>query len=163
MLLRTLQAQGLPQVVACVGPSHSQEPSDTKSDTKSARQEVVKSLLSFVKYFVPSQTRVFDLGGVPGASSSSSANNVATDAFTALRALCEGKPADVRWRENRPWVLADELIFNPHPPNDSPQDGSAEVSNTGTLLVTGFVRGAPLNPDRLVHIPGYGDFQIEKV
>lgn len=163
MLLRTLQAQGLPQVIACVGPSHSQEPSDTKSDTKSARQEVVKSLLSFVKYFVPSQTRVFDLAGVSGASASSSASSLATDTLTALRVLCEGKPADVRWRENRPWVLADDLVFNPQPPANPLQDESAAISDTGTLLVTGYVRGAPLSPDRLVHIPGYGDFQVEKV
>jgi len=35
--------------------------------------------------------------------------------------------------------------------------------NTGTLRVTGVVRGAPMSANRLVHIPNYGDYQVEKV
>ena len=30
----------------------------------------------------------------------------------------------------------------------------------GKLAVSGYVRGAPLSADRLVHIPGLGDFQV---
>ncbi|CAD5211964.1 unnamed protein product [Bursaphelenchus okinawaensis] len=33
----------------------------------------------------------------------------------------------------------------------------------GTLKVTGYVRGPPLNVNRLVHIQGWGDFQLEKI
>lgn len=33
----------------------------------------------------------------------------------------------------------------------------------GRLDVTGIVRGAPLSVERLVHLPNYGDFQVEKV
>ena len=29
--------------------------------------------------------------------------------------------------------------------------------------MTGFVRGATINANRLVHIPGWGDFQVEKI
>jgi len=70
----------------------------------------------------------------------------------ALRALCEGKPADVRWREGRPWVLADEVRF---------EEGAEE--GKGTLTVTGVVRGAPLSADLLVHLTGWGDYRISKV
>ena len=29
------------------------------------------------------------------------------------------------------------------------------------LMVTGYVRGAPISANRLVHVPGLGDFQVE--
>ncbi|KAJ7451817.1 ribosome biogenesis protein tsr1 [Mycena galericulata] len=124
-LLRTLQAQGLPEVVTLLAPN---DDLDAK-----ARPGVLKSLLSFIQYFVPSQTRVFDL-------------HAAADRLNALRALAEGKPTDVRWREGRAWLLGE----------------SAEWED-GTLKVTGVVRGAPLSANRLVHLPNYGDFQISKI
>ena len=33
----------------------------------------------------------------------------------------------------------------------------------GTLQVTGYLRGPPLSVNRLVHIPGYGDYQMSKI
>ena len=124
MLLRTLQAQGLPTVVSCVAGG----PSDTKS-----RPGILKSLLSFMQYFVPSQSRIFDL-------------DVSSDRINALRTLCEGKPSDVRWREGRAWMLAEDVQWD-----------------DGRLDVTGVVRGIPFSANRLVHLPNYGDFQVEKV
>lgn len=124
-LLRALQAQGLPQVITVVG-------SPTPMEAK-AKPGIVKSLLSFIQYFVPSQTRVFDL-------------HVGADRLNTLRAVCEGKPEDVKWREGRPYVLAENVQWA-----------------DGVLAVTGVVRGASLSADRLVHLPNYGDFQIQKV
>jgi len=126
-LLRILQAQGLPDVITVVS-------ADTSSllDTK-ARTGVMKSLLSFIQYFVPSQGKIFDL-------------HTGADRLNAVRAIAEGKPGEVRWREGRAWVLGE----------------SAEWAD-GVLSVTGVVRGALLSANRLVHIPNYGDFQISKV
>ena len=101
-------------------------------DQKS-RTEVLKSLLSFVQYFVPGQTRVYDI-------------HSSSDRLNALRLLCEGKPNDARWRENRSYILGEEVAW------------SEDV-----LRVTGYVRGSQLSPDRLVHIPGHGDYQIQCV
>ncbi|PPQ98215.1 hypothetical protein CVT26_003467 [Gymnopilus dilepis] len=124
-LLRTLQAQGLPDVVSVI-------PADTSIDPKS-RAGILKSLLSFMQYFVPTQSRVFDL-------------HVSSDMLNALRSLSEGKPADVRWKEGRSWMLAEATEWE-----------------EGTLKVTGTVRGAPLSANRLVHLPDFGDFQISKI
>jgi pre-rRNA-processing protein TSR1 len=124
-LLRALQAQGLPEVVAACDPSG---PSDAKT-----RTGILKSLLSFVRYFVPEHARVLDLG----------ANS---DRLVAARALCEGKPTEVKWREGRPWLLAEETKWE-----------------NGELRMTGVVRGAALSANRLVHLPDLGDFQISKV
>ncbi|KAF8197913.1 ribosome biogenesis protein tsr1 [Pholiota molesta] len=116
-LLRTLQAQGLPDVVSVVSP-------DASMDAKS-RPGILKSLLSFIQYFSPNQTRVFDL-------------HVSSDRLNALRSLSEGKPADVRWKEGRCSLL-------------------------GEPWITGIVRGAALSPDRLVHLPNFGDYQVSKI
>ena len=40
--------------------------------------------------------------------------------------------------------------------------GSDEIEK-GTLRITGTVRGGCLSADRLVHIPGGGDYQLESV
>lgn len=124
-LLRALQAQGLPQVVTVVA---SPSPMDPKS-----KSGIMKSLLSFIQYFVPSQTRTFDM-------------HASADRLNALRLLCEGKPEEVKWREGRPYTLVEDVKWA-----------------DGVLAVTGVVRGAPLSADRLVHLPNYGDFQVQKV
>lgn len=126
-LLRILQAQGLPDVVTVVS-------ADTSAllDSKS-RPGVLKSLLSFIQYFVPSQGRIFDL-------------HASADRLNAVRALAEGKPGEVRWREGRAWLLGESVEWKDR-----------------MLSVTGVVRGALMSANRLVHIPNYGDFQISKV
>lgn len=124
-LLRSLQSQGLPEIVTVVCP-------DSEQDVKQ-RPGIMKSLLSFVQYFVPSQNRVFDL-------------QTPADRLNALRALSEGKPSDVRWRDGRSYLLSEHTEWT-----------------NGVLKVTGVVRGASLSANRLVHLPNFGDFQVDKV
>ncbi|CAA7261787.1 unnamed protein product [Cyclocybe aegerita] len=124
-LLRTLQAQGLPDVVSVVS-------IDPSIDAKS-RPGILKSLLSFIQYFVPTQTRVFDL-------------QASSERLNALRALSEGKPEDVRWKEGRSWLL-----------------GESTKWEDSILKVTGIIRGSPLSANRLIHIPDFGDYQISKI
>ena len=40
---------------------------------------------------------------------------------------------------------------------------SYELREGDKLAVTGYVRGGVISADRLVHIPGLGDFQIDKI
>ena len=124
-LLRTLQAQGLPEVVTVVASPSSMDPK--------AKTGVMKSLLSFIQYFVPAQDRVFDLHTSP-------------DRLNALRTLCEGKPEDAKWRQGRPYVLAENV-----------------EQLDDNLAITGVIRGGALSANRLIHIPNHGDYQISKV
>ncbi|XP_013117052.2 pre-rRNA-processing protein TSR1 homolog [Stomoxys calcitrans] len=57
-------------------------------------------------------------------------------------------------RNNRPHLFGDhvEFIPNPNPSEDE-----------GTLKVTGFLRGTPLDVNGLVHITGLGDFQMSEI
>ncbi|KIJ61283.1 hypothetical protein HYDPIDRAFT_96707 [Hydnomerulius pinastri MD-312] len=127
-LLRTLQAQGLPTVVSAIPP----EPSSSSLDQKS-RGAILKSLLSFMQYFDPTQSRVYDL-------------SAPSDSLGALRSLAEGRPGEVRWRSGRAWIIGEDVEWE-----------------GGNLKVTGVVRGGRLSANRLVHIPNYGDYQVSKI
>ncbi|KAI0663427.1 ribosome biogenesis protein tsr1 [Cubamyces menziesii] len=124
-LLRTLQAQGLPEVVTVVSSDEPMEPKE--------KSGVVKSLLSFIQYFVPSQSRVYDM-------------HHSSDTLNAIRALCEGKPSDVKWREGRSYIVSERVDWA-----------------DGMLSITGVVRGSHLSANRLMHIPNFGDFQVAKI
>ncbi len=126
LLLRSLQAQGIPDVVTCV--STTDYPPDPNTPPV-----VVKSLVSIILDFVRWQKRVFDLDST-------------SDRLNAVRALCDRRPSEIRWREGRPWLLAEDVQWH-----------------DGVLGITGIVRGATLSANRLVHLPNYGDFQIHKV
>ncbi|CCA75460.1 related to TSR1-protein involved in 20S rRNA accumulation [Serendipita indica DSM 11827] len=148
MLLRSLQAQGFPQAIAVVPTTHddtSMEEKSRKSTMKTA-QSVIKSLLSFVQYFVPTLTRVFDLSSTSEAS-------------TALRSLCEGKPNDVRWRMGRGYLVSEALSYD----LDTISTSEESTGSKGVLKVTGVARGAPISANRLIHIPGWGDFQLKRI
>ena len=124
-LLRALQAQGMPEVVAVVAGDAPMEPKE--------KSGIMKSLLSFIQYFVPSQTRIFDI-------------HHSADTLNALRTVSEGKPSDVKWRDGRSWILGER----------------AEWADE-TLAITGYVRGTHLSASRLFHIPNFGDFQVSRV
>ena len=61
----------------------------------------------------------------------------------------------IHFRDIRPHLLAESTTFEPN----------SEVIDVprGTLKVCGFVRGKNLSVNRLVHLPGYGDFQMSQV
>lgn len=109
--------------------------SSTETGPHHQTQNTLRSLLSFTQYFVPTVTRVYDLTSP-------------SDTGIALRSMCEGKPADVKWRDGRGWLLAEDVTW---------EEGS------NTLKITGVVRGTGVSADRLVHIPGWGDYGISSI
>ncbi|KAJ4483958.1 ribosome biogenesis protein tsr1 [Lentinula aciculospora] len=139
-LMRTMQSVGMPSVVAVAGESTQ----ETTPKTPKEHKEILKSLLSFTQYFVPSLTRVYDLSSSP------------SEVLNTIRALCESTPAEVKWRVGRSYLLADQLTW---------VDSTVGTKETpqGSLSVTGIIRGASLDPNRLVHLPGWGDYQVEKI
>ncbi|KAJ3749582.1 ribosome biogenesis protein tsr1 [Lentinula detonsa] len=149
-LMRTMQSVGMPSVVAVAGGSIQ----ETSTKTSKEQKEILKSLLSFTQYFVPSLNRVYDLSSPPSSASS--------EALNTVRALCESIPAEIKWRTGRSYLLADQLAWvESDSNNDSKKD--AEPTVLGSLSMTGIIRGASLDPNRLVHLPGWGDYQIDKI
>ena len=79
----------------------------------------------------------------------------ADDANVATRFLANTKiPERPSWNSH-PMVLAERVQRAP----DHAQAGESEV----LVGVTGYVRGSPLSPNQLIHIPSQGTYQISKI
>nr|CAD7567990.1 unnamed protein product [Timema californicum] len=74
------------------------------------------------------------------------------DGLTFLRKVGSQKQRAIIQRDRRPHMLAEVAEFLPD-----------DEGSTGTLKVSGFVRGCPLSVNSLVHIPGWGDFQMSHI
>ena len=75
------------------------------------------------------------------------------DALQLLNLIGNCKRKKIAYRERRSQLAADRLEFVE----------DAEQSDTGTLRAYGFVRNQNLDVNKLVHIPGCGDFELAKI
>ncbi|KDR22360.1 pre-rRNA-processing protein TSR1 homolog [Zootermopsis nevadensis] len=75
-----------------------------------------------------------------------------TDGLAILRRTGSQKQRSVNHRDVRPHLFAEIADYTP----------DAEGS-LGTLKVTGYVRYQPMCVNSLVHIPGWGDFQMSQI
>ena len=114
-----------------------------KPDTK---QLIHKSLLSFTKYFFPAVEKIH------------CADNQ-NEATLLARALCEAAPGGTRNDDGRAFVIAEPSSGFAWTSTGIAEDGTEK----GRLEVTGTIRGGCLSANRLVHIPGAGDYQVESV
>ncbi|KAK9499180.1 hypothetical protein O3M35_003679 [Rhynocoris fuscipes] len=73
------------------------------------------------------------------------------DGLNILRKLGVQKQKSVIQRDRRPHILAEALSFN------------ETEKDKGVLKVTGYLRGRHLSFNGLVHIPGWGDFQMLQI
>ncbi|XP_036392546.1 pre-rRNA-processing protein TSR1 homolog [Megalops cyprinoides] len=69
-----------------------------------------------------------------------------------LRHLGEQRQRRPGFRSRRAHLLAQHASYAP-----------GDATGTGTLRVSGYVRGRPLQVNRLVHIVGHGDFQLSRI
>ncbi|MFT7803695.1 Pre-rRNA-processing protein TSR1-like [Arapaima gigas] len=73
------------------------------------------------------------------------------EAASLLRYLGEQRQRRLGFRSRRAHMLAQSASYTSGP------------SGLGTLCVSGYVRGRPLQVNRLVHIVGHGDFQLKQI
>lgn len=69
-----------------------------------------------------------------------------------LRKICTSSTKGIRWRDARSWMLVEDTRWL----------GSTDA-DTSSVVLTGIVRGKSLNADRLVHVPGWGEYQIARI
>lgn len=74
------------------------------------------------------------------------------DCSLAVRKICTGTTKGIRWRDARSWMLIDGVEWQ-----------SAAGNDVADIVLQGVVRGKNLSPDRLVHVPGWGEYQIVKI
>ena len=134
MLLKTIEGQGVSNVLTMVQNLDTVEPAKK-------RPQVVTSLKSYITHFFPSQEKILSL------DSESECSN-------AIRSLCTTTPKGIRWREDRSWMLVENVEW---PSN------TVKTNTEGEVVITGVVRGRGLKANRLVQVGDWGHFQIEKV
>lgn len=75
-----------------------------------------------------------------------------SEGLNLMRRIGAQKKNVLHNKANRPHLYGEHLEFVTNTDNA-----------TGTLKVTGFLRGTPLDVNSLVHIPGLGDFQMNQI
>ncbi|ETS65369.1 hypothetical protein PaG_00102 [Moesziomyces aphidis] len=164
LCLRTLQAQGLPTVVVAVPTLHPDGATGVGGSKKAgaalkAANEVRKSLLSFAQYFSPDVDKVHALDD-------------RAERGALLRTLATATPKRVAWRDFRAWMVSEDAEWEaaPNPDASNGNDGADGIASLngqdqerGSLKVTGWIRGAPMSADRLIHLPDFGDFEVDRI
>lgn len=105
---------------------------------KNLQLDVYKSLFSYFQHFFPNAEKLYTLEN-------------SSDSLNLLRTLCQKVPKGIHWRDTRGYLVADQL------------DKFQFDENTSLLTIDGIVRGTGFNVNGLIHIPGFGNFQIEKI
>ncbi|KAK8039715.1 hypothetical protein PG993_008126 [Apiospora rasikravindrae] len=129
LIIRSIENQGMSSCFTVVQNLDKIQPAK-------ARPDVVKSLVSFITHFHPDQDKVYNLDSRQECSN-------------LMRSLCNSSPRGVHWRDQRSWMLADEIQW-PSSPSES-------------TIFTGVVRGKGLKANRLIQVGDWGTFQIEKI
>ncbi|CAI7605529.1 unnamed protein product [Penicillium viridicatum] len=110
-----------------------------KIDPPKKRPQVASSLKSFINHFFPSIEKVMSLDSRQESSN-------------AIRSICTATPKGIRWRDDRSWMFVENVQW---------PESNLEVVDD--VVITGVVRGRGLKADRIVHLPGWGDFQIDSI
>ncbi|EST09170.1 Ribosome biogenesis protein BMS1/TSR1, C-terminal [Kalmanozyma brasiliensis GHG001] len=162
LCLRTLQSQGLPTVVVAVPTLHPDGATGVGGSKKAgaalkAANEVRKSLLSFAKYFSPDVEKVHALDD-------------RAERGALLRTLATATPKRVAWRDFRAWMVSEgaeweavEATGNANGDSNGLDGINGHDAERGTLKVTGWIRGAPMSADRLIHLPDFGDYAVDRI
>ncbi|KAK7980156.1 hypothetical protein PG989_012613 [Apiospora arundinis] len=129
LIIRSVENQGMSSCFTVVQNLDKIQPAK-------ARPDVVKSLVSFITHFHPDQDKVHSLDS-------------RQDCSNLMRSLCNSSPKGVHWRDQRSWMLVDEIKW-PSSPSES-------------TVFTGVVRGKGMKANRLIQVGDWGTFQIEKI
>lgn len=135
-LLRAAESQGISNVLV-VAQGIETLPTPKK------KQQTIASLRTYITHFFPTVEKINSL------RSKQECQNV-------LRMICTSQPRGIHWREDRSWMMVEEVRW-------PLGKAVADESGVGGVVLTGVIRGRGLKADRLVQVGDWGDFQIEKV
>ena len=136
LILRGIESQGVSNVLVTVQGLE-------EIELPKKKNQVLGSLKSFISHFFPSVEKIHSCG-------------LRQDALNIIRSICSTTPKGIRWREDRSWMMVEEVRW------PSAKARSVGQDATGEVIITGVVRGKGLQADRLVQVGDWGDFQIEK-
>ena len=131
-LLKAAGSQGISNMVTVVS---------GLNDRKSGREQsqTLSSLKAFISHYFPEQDKVHSLDAPQECSN-------------VLRSICTSVPRGIGWRDERSWMIVDQVEW-----------ATDETSDSCPVMLTGFVRGAKLSANRLLHVGDWGFFQIDQI
>jgi len=139
--LRVLRSMGMPSTLAVTHTStvldSATKPSGNVLKERSAAKKRAGEALS---------------GFIPADHYKLMAADTPVDFKQIVRHVTDSALSTPVWRQQRPHVIASDAEFVCAP-------GRME----GNLVVTGYIRHKALTAQQLIHVPGAGDFQIEKI
>lgn len=134
VVLRIIESQGVSNVLTMVQDfDHNLPPKK--------RSQILFALKSHMTRFFPNQDKMLSLD-----SEQECAN--------AVRSLCTTTPKGIKWREDRSWMLVEDMEW------PEQVDGARAA---GEVIITGVVRGRGLKANRLVQVGDWGHFQIDRI
>lgn len=136
-LIKTIESQGISNVLATVQRLDKIEPAKR-------RVQVSASLKSSMSHFFPTIEKVTSLDS-------------RQETLNLVRSLCTVTPRGIRWREERGWMMVEQVKWS------TGKQAQIDSDATGQVIVTGVIRGKSLKADRLVQIDNWGEFQIEQI
>lgn len=134
LLLRAIEGQGVSNVLTMVQNLETVEPPKKRS-------QIVSSLKSYITHFFPTQEKIHNL-------------DLDRECANVIRTLCTTTPKGVKWREERSWMLIEDVRW---------PEGEELSTTHGEVVFTGVIRSKGLKANRLVQIGDWGHFQIEKI
>lgn len=135
LLIRAIEGQGVSNVLTVV---HALD----EIDPPKRRPQVATSLKSYISHFFPNQDKIHSLDSHQ-------------DCANVIRSLCTTTPKGVRWRDDRSWMLVENVRWQSKGDSDSQKDSE--------VILTGVVRGKSLKANRLVEVGDWGAFQVEQI
>jgi len=127
LILRCVENQGLSTLFTVVSGLEGYAPKD--------RLATLSSLKSYMTHFHPDQDKLYSLDNRQECSN-------------LMRSLCSATPKGVRWRDERSWMLVEDISM---------------CTGEESTVLTGVVRGKGLKADRLVQVGDWGTFRIQKI
>ncbi|GAU97934.1 hypothetical protein RvY_09152 [Ramazzottius varieornatus] len=136
-LLSSLLGQGLPAVVHCL---YIELEKDQNAQVfLKEKSEVKKNVIKRIKAWFPDPHVDFVSGNA--------------DMSSFLFRLSTVRPASVEYREMRPYMISTAVE------RVNPED----QSQSGSVRISGIVKGGTLDVNGVVHVLGYGDFLLSEV
>ncbi|KAM9982454.1 hypothetical protein ACTFIZ_006995 [Dictyostelium cf. discoideum] len=99
------------------------------------RNELKKSIQSVFHFHFPNEPKVLPM-------------DTNDECSQVLRYIENIHVNEIIWRKVRPYMLIEK---------------SSYIPETNVVTIDGFIRGNNLSAKQIIHIPDYGDFQIEKI
>lgn len=134
LLLRAIEGQGVSNVLTMVQNLEMIEPPKKRS-------QIVSTLKSYITHFFPAQEKIHNL-------------DLDRECGNVIRTLCTTTPKGVKWREDRSWMLIEDVRW---------PEGEGLSTTHGEVVFTGVIRSKGLKANRPVQIGDWGHFQVEKI